>query len=1002
MLRSYCLFLLFFLSASIALAQPANDDCANAMLLPNPVDYCSANAEFTTVFATQSLPAEGYPTCVPNDQENEDVWFSFVAVGTDVNIRVTGQIPNQPQGSLLTPQAVLYSGSCDDLVPESCISSNAGQHSVSVIYGPLVVGDTYYISVGARNGRNGTFQLCVDNFNAAPAPDGDCPTGVVLCDKSPFAVPFLSGQGLIQGEIDGTDCNSSTCSFTETNSAWYKWTCDDPGTLAFSITPNNPNDDIDFVLFELPNGIDDCSGKQDIRCMASGENVGQPFAEWFPCTGATGLSLNDNDNSENCGCQAGNNNFASAINMVAGRSYALVILNFTGSGEGFGIEFGGTGTFLGPTADYTISTQQACVGETVTFNDASSFIGVIEGYEWNFGPTATPSTATGPGPHSVVFNRPGTRAILLEVETDRGCLVRRFRNDLTIVCCDDQFELVTDVTPVQCPSDGTGMIDLTAQSAYNPITYAWNTGEITQDLTGLDVGTFTVTVTNETTCRDSLTVAVPGPPAFAFDTLVTMPTCDGGTDGVLTLQVSGATPGYQFNFDGAGFQDGNTLTGIPQGIYEVVVRDANGCEETLSIPVSELILELDPQVTAIMEPVCFNDANGSIQLNISNGLPPYQYDFNDGNGFQDGDAIDNIPSGSYIVEVLDANRCRGNFVFEVPNPPALQTDLAITDISCFGDNDGRAAVAVAGGRPGYVYSWSTGSADSSVVNLGPGPVSVTITDTNGCPIVADSTITQPPQIFVEVLEVTDNVCFGESNGSVSLLASGGRPGYEYSADGFTFQLDSILGGLPAGPVTLTVMDASGCTDSTTAFIDEPAEFLLAVADQLAINLGFDTVLTVVANYPGVDYTWAPGDSTDCLNFDCSRYRVNPVNTINYTVLGINEAGCPAQATVKVIVIKDRPVYIPNAFTPDGNGANDGFTLFTGPAVTSITSFQIFDRWGGLVFNAPVAIPPNEPRLGWDGTQNGKPVNSGVFVYVFQVEFLDGNTQVYSGDVTVVR
>ena len=149
---------------------------------------------------------------------------------------------------------------------------------------------TYYLRVSAREDNRGTFQLCVNNFNPVPPPSSDCATAVVLCDKSPFTVPNVRGAGFNKYELP-----FGICIDNESSSAWYKWTCSKPGTLTFNLTPVNPSDDIDFALFLLPNGVDDCTVKIPVRCMASGEIADGSFSSWASCTGATGLRTSSYD-----------------------------------------------------------------------------------------------------------------------------------------------------------------------------------------------------------------------------------------------------------------------------------------------------------------------------------------------------------------------------------------------------------------------------------------------------------------------------------------------------------------------------------------------------------------------------------------------------------------------------------------------------------------------------------------------------------------------------------
>ncbi|MEZ4985569.1 MAG: gliding motility-associated C-terminal domain-containing protein [Saprospiraceae bacterium] len=998
--------ILFLILATITrlLAQPTNDECANAITLTSLNNWCSVPDAFTTIGATPSTEAN--PTCFPNNQTVNDVWFVFTAVASVVSISVIGETDGIEGGTIQDPQFALYEGTCGNLgTAIACASDNANQDQISLIEAGLSIGQTYYIRVSARFSQTGTFELCVNNFSEVPPPDGDCPSAVILCDKSPFSVSYVSGVGSIPNEIEDVSCNSLTCNFTESSSTWYKWTCDQSGPLVFTLTPLNPVDDLDFVVYELPNGLDDCANKVDLRCMASGENVGADFVEWAPCTGATGLSLADPDDSESCGCTPGDNNFAQAINMVSGRSYALVINNFSQSGAGFTIEFDnspGMGTFLGPDADFTFGPDVVCVGETVTYTDASSFIGNIERYEWNFGAGAVPRTAIGPGPHQVVYNTPGIKPVLLEVTAERGCVVSHIELATEVVCCEDHFTGNAAITNVDCPDSTDGAIDFTVSSGYDPYGYTWSNGANTQDITGLSPGVYTVTVIDEATCEATFNFTVGAPPPFIFDTLVVMPTCNGGTDGAVTLVVNGGTPPYEYNWQNTGFTSNNTLANIMQGDYTVVVRDANGCTFTQVLPVRELELTLDPTVQTITPPTCFGFSNGAIVIAINNGLPPYQYDFNNGNGFTNTNTVSNIPAGLYQVEVLDANLCRGFFELVVEDYPPLTLELPVQNVSCYGEQDGIVTTVVTGGFGSYTYNWSNNAPNDPINdNLPAGTYGVEVLDDNNCLITGAAIVTQPDSLGISVVEVIDNICFGESEGSITVVASGGTPPFEYSTDGFNFQPDPVIGALPAGPYTITVMDAAGCTATVDTVVTEPLALWVDAGPDRLIVLGYDTIIRAVSNYNPVTFEWSPMDSLVCLNPDCSTVRVNPTQTTQYTVTVINENGCEATDVVTILVIKDRPYYIPNIFSPNDDGFNDGFTIFGGPGLERIEKLQVFSRWGSLVFET-TDIVPNTELLGWDGRFNGELVNPGVFVYVAQLRFVDQETIQVEGDVTVIR
>lgn len=417
----------WMLSVSL-MAAPANDDCSSAFSLRNLDNWCSSPSQFTNYAATPSGLLN--PDCFPSymlDADN-DVWFKFVAKATTLNVSVIGNVSGNSRGTLRYPQLAVYRGSCSGgMALLACISDSYGNNIVETFVNDLTPGQTYYLRVDGRNNATGSFQLCINNFNPVSSPSSDCTTAMVLCDKSSFTIPKMQGVGR-----DGNELGRASCVPQESSSAWFKWTCDKAGSLTFTLRPVNPSDDLDFVLFLLPNGVDDCSLKIPVRCMASGENVNQPVEMWQRCTGATGLRSHEVDIMEGEGCDEFDNNFVAAVQMEPGQAYALVVNNYHNSGNGFSIEFGGSGTFAGPTAHFTVSKLKIPEGEELWVKNASRFSGEIVNWEYNFGVGATPSTGKGSAPQKVVYEGPGTKTITISIETESGCKVYKSRT-ITVV-----------------------------------------------------------------------------------------------------------------------------------------------------------------------------------------------------------------------------------------------------------------------------------------------------------------------------------------------------------------------------------------------------------------------------------------------------------------------------------------------------------------------------------------------------------------------------------------
>ncbi|HLF62554.1 MAG TPA: hypothetical protein VI603_02320, partial [Saprospiraceae bacterium] len=215
----------FFIAASpILTAQPTNDLCSSALHIPNVDAYCSDPGEFSNIDATGT--GQLNTSClIPLVNE---VWFTVIPQAPALLIQVSGNVNGL--GTMQGPGVFLFEGTCGSLNDVGCNISSAGVNVTELTVTDLVIGGVYYIAVvGATTG---TFQICVDAFIPPPTPEGDCSEAVVLCDKSSFYIENLIGIGDVN-EVNGT------CIQEEFASVWYKWTCEQSGTLKFTLTPNN-------------------------------------------------------------------------------------------------------------------------------------------------------------------------------------------------------------------------------------------------------------------------------------------------------------------------------------------------------------------------------------------------------------------------------------------------------------------------------------------------------------------------------------------------------------------------------------------------------------------------------------------------------------------------------------------------------------------------------------------------------------------------------------------
>lgn len=521
MARNILFLVSIFVSCINLHAQILNDECRFATPIPSVENYCSQEGEFTNVGATPDTPPP-FTNCL-NPNYSNGVWFSFVPRKPSVLIKLyeSGSVP---QNTIRDANILIYSD-CGNYL--DCSKGNTG-NTVEFVQTNLIIGKVYYILITSRSGGEGRFRLCIDNIIQPASPESDCNKGVILCSKDPFNVEFVVGTGTVRNEIENGNCLFGNFPNVdpETASTWYRWTCENPGSLTFTLTPNdfiNRNiitTDLDFALYEMPGGIDDCTNKKLLRCVAAGEDGGRPLSSWSDCNGPTGLREGETDVSEQSGCKLRgqtNNGFVSPITMEAGKSYVLIINNFTQNRNGFAIEFGGTGTFLGPKPDFEINANQAFeCDKSVLFTDkSSSEADPIKSYTWSFGDRAVPGNATGIGPNTVTYQSFGTKIAALTVESNRGCTVTKIKEFFVEPCCKDTSTLDIDglVTDLRCFNIPEGQILARGISGAPEYSYSLESQPFRPNpLYGnLAAGSYKVRVQDIKGCKDSIIVVVEQP-----------------------------------------------------------------------------------------------------------------------------------------------------------------------------------------------------------------------------------------------------------------------------------------------------------------------------------------------------------------------------------------------------------------------------------------------------------------------------------------------------------
>jgi len=448
--------------------------------------------------------------------------------------------------------------------------------------------------------------------------------------------------------------------------------------------------------------------------------------------------------------------------------------------------------------------------------------------------------------------------------------------------------LTVTTTPVSCFGGSNGTVNLTVSGGTPAYTFQWSNGFNTEDLTNVPAGTYTVTVTDANGCTKTTTATVTQPPVLNLSIVTTQVSCFGGSNGVVNLTVSGGTPAYTFLWSN-GFTS-EDLNGVPAGTYTVTVTDMNGCTKTASATITQ-----PPALsaTAVMtNDACFGQTNGSVGLTVIGGTPAYTFIWSNGATTQN---LANVGPGQYCVTVTDSKGCTTTACATVVQNPEIILSTVVTNVSCFGGNNGAIDLTVTGGTPGYTYLWSNGATTQDLTNRTAGAYTVTVTDASGCTRTTSATITQPPALALTATTVNVS-CAGGNNGSINLTVSGGTPGYTFSwSNGATTE---DISGLTAGVYAVTVTDANGCTAVLSRTITQPAPLGLGIVVSTdppctgTVNLN----LTVTGGTPAYTYQWSNGSTFQDL------YQVPSGDTYTVTVTDAN--GCTKTASATI------PQYIP--------------------------------------------------------------------------------------------
>ncbi|MBK8722128.1 MAG: T9SS type A sorting domain-containing protein [Saprospiraceae bacterium] len=566
---------------------------------------------------------------------------------------------------------------------------------------------------------------------------------------------------------------ATTASLSNLTAGNYSITVTDANgcTKSSSIEINQPTE----ILIDLTSVSIKCNG-QNTGSIAANVSGGTTGYSYLWSNGATTSSIN---------------------NLVAG-TYSVTITDANGCKKTKSL------TLQEPSIlDGTITKIDVkCFGG----NDGSATATAIGGtapysYSWNNGAQTQTINNLKAGKYSVII-------------TDaNGCLVKK---EIEIL---EQSQILVSIskTQLKCANSTDGSATAFATGGKAPYSYKWSNGGNTETITNLGAGVYTVTATDSNGCTATsfITIGAPNPIVISLDKVNI--SCYGAKDGIITANVSGGTLPIDLLWNTGAIT--NKISNLSQGIYTITATDANKCIATTSTSILEPT-ELNVSIYK-KDPLCNNGTDGELKATVSGGTSPYVYKWNNGATEQ---VLKNLPSGTYVLTVCDANKCTKVISITLNNPTPIEASLTITNPKCNGDK-GTASVNANGGSPNYTYLWSNGETASVNNKLTNGSFSVTITDSKGCTLVKTGEIISPSALVCNATVIlkancTDISTYGGNDGSAKVTTTGGTGNYSYIwSNGTT---TSTVNNLSAGSYQVTVTDANGCSCVSSVTLKNPA------------------------------------------------------------------------------------------------------------------------------------------------------------------------------------
>jgi gliding motility-associated-like protein len=485
-------------------------------------------------------------------------------------------------------------------------------------------------------------------------------------------------------------------------------------------------------------------------------------------------------------------------------------------------------------------------------------------------------------------------------------------------------------------------------------------------------GIFVTQWTNQFGCESIVTATVSLLPTS--ETFITSTTCDpalaGDFDHLLINQYGCDSLVHEtitlLPWD-ATLLHSTTCTASEAGIFVTALQNQYGCDSILTLAVT--LVSADTAM--LLFNTCDPDESGMVQHTYTN---------------QEG-------CDSLVIEITS--------LYPLSTLNIISTSVHNEyDISCTGANDGSIIADMIGTSP-YAYTWSTGCHDQALTGIVAGDYAVTVVDGNGCEVVGSIILVEPTPLMITFI-ISQPDCFDQSTGYIVVVSAGSVAPIQYAIHGFNYQISPVFDGLESGMYVISALDANNCSVEEIIILNAPLSVSIELGEDQYINAGDSAIIQAVVNVPYDSLTslhWSELPDAACPT--CLMQTVVPIITSTYTVSVTTVDGCMDADSLTLYLERQDDVYVPNVFSPNGDGINDLFLISASADIEEIEHLSIYDRWGNMIFLNEHFLP-NDPGEAWDGKWKGETLNPGVFAYKMIARFSNERSEIRYGDATLMR